>query len=101
MSSNKTTASVGPYLWHEGERAMQEAAGMRAALEQRGGAVLRDHMREQHREFFAQRQQIYVSLLDPAGRPWATLLEGEVGFITSPHPRILAIAALPDVDDPA
>ena len=74
---------------------------MRATLEQRGGAVLRDHMRDQHREFFAQQQQIYLSLLDHAGRPWATLLEGEVGFITSLHPRILAIAALPDADDPA
>jgi predicted pyridoxine 5'-phosphate oxidase superfamily flavin-nucleotide-binding protein len=101
MTSDKTPATVDSCLWHEGERAMQEAAGIRAALEQRGGAVLRDHMPDQHREFFAQRQQIYLSLLDHAGRPWATLLEGELGFITSPHPRILAIAALPDVDDPA
>jgi predicted pyridoxine 5'-phosphate oxidase superfamily flavin-nucleotide-binding protein len=101
MTSNKTPASVDPYLWHEGERAMQEAVGVRAALEQRGGAVLRDYMPAQHREFFAQRQQIYLSLLDQAGWPWATLLEGEVGFITSPHPRILAIAALPGADDPA
>jgi uncharacterized protein len=101
MTSNKTPASADPYLWHEGERAMQEAAGMRAALEQRGGAVLRDHMPDQHREFFVRRQQIYLSLLDQAGRPWATLLEGEIGFITSPHPRILAIAALPVANDPA
>ena len=74
---------------------------MRASLEQRGGDVLRDHMPDQHREFFAQRQQIYLSLLDQAGRPWATLLEGKVGFITAPHPRILAVAALPDAEDPA
>ena len=74
---------------------------MRASLEQRGGDVLRDHMPDQHREFFAQRQQIYLSLLDQAGRPWATLLEGKVRFITAPHPRILAVAALPDAEDPA
>jgi predicted pyridoxine 5'-phosphate oxidase superfamily flavin-nucleotide-binding protein len=87
--------------WHDGERALQAAVGMSAAMEQRGRIVLRDHMPDQHRQFFAERQQIYVSLLDAAGWPWGTVVEGSVGFITSPHARILAIAALPDAADPA
>ncbi len=101
MTSEETAASADPSLWHEGERAMQSATGKRAALEQRGRAVLRDHMPDQHRRFFAERQQVYLSLLDGFGRPWATFLEGEIGFMTSPSPRILAIAALPESTDPA
>ena len=101
MTSEEKTAAADPSLWHEGERAMQETAGAREALEQRGRVILRDHMPDQHRGFFAQQRQIYLSLLDQAGRPWATLLEGEAGFITSPHPNILAIAAVPRADDPS
>jgi hypothetical protein len=70
-------------------------------MEERGRVRLRDHMPDQHRLFFAERTQIFLATLDVSGQPWATLVEGENGFVTSPSPTQLAIAAVPAADDPA
>lgn len=101
MSLDKPDLSGDPNVWHEGERAMQAAVGKRADMEKRGRVILRDHMPDQHRLFFAEREQLFLGLLDEAGYPWATLVEGDTGFITSPAPQILAIATLPEPADPA
>src|SRR5882672_10572 len=67
----------------------------------RGGAGIRDFMPEQHRHFFAQLPYLLVGAVDAAGWPLATLLTGYPGFVQSPDPVTLQIAALPDADDPA
>jgi uncharacterized protein len=67
----------------------------------RGGAGIRHFMPEQHRRFFAQLSYIFVAAIDDAGWPLATLLTGIPGFVQSPDPSTLRIAALPDVGDPA
>ncbi|WP_316224626.1 MULTISPECIES: pyridoxamine 5'-phosphate oxidase family protein [unclassified Bradyrhizobium] len=58
-------------------------------------------MPDQHRLFFADRTQLFLSTLDSSGQPWATLLEGQRGFVTSPTPARLAIAATLPAGDPA
>jgi predicted pyridoxine 5'-phosphate oxidase superfamily flavin-nucleotide-binding protein len=65
------------------------------------GNGIRDFMSEQHRHFFAQLPYLFVGAIDAAGRPLATLLTGNPGFVQSPDPRTLHIAALPDTVDPA
>ncbi len=88
--------------WHEGERRLQAAAGMRERMEDRGRIVLRDHMPEQHRDFFCTREQLFVATLDAAGVPWASVIEGEAGFIgASSSKRLHIAAALPDGDPAA
>ena len=67
----------------------------------RGGAGIRDFMPEQHRHFFAQLPYVFVGAVDSAGWPLATLLTGPPGFVQSPDPFTLHIAALPDAGDPA
>jgi len=67
----------------------------------RGGAGIRDFMPEQHRHFFAQLPYLLVGAVDAAGWPLATLFTGYPGFVQSPDPVTLQIAALPDADDPA
>jgi len=67
----------------------------------RGGGAIRDFMPDQHREFFAQLPYLFVGAVDSAGWPIATLLTGAPGFVHSPDPNTLCIAALPDSDDPA
>ncbi|MGI9409566.1 MAG: pyridoxamine 5'-phosphate oxidase family protein, partial [Hyphomicrobiaceae bacterium] len=57
--------------------------------------VVRDHMPEQHRDFHTSLPFLVVAARDAAGRPWATLLEGPDGFVTSPDPRSLIIDAKP------
>jgi uncharacterized protein len=66
----------------------------------RGGGI-RDFMPEQHRHFFAQLPYLLIGAIDAAGWPLATLLTGHPGFVQSPDPVTLHIAALPDAGDPA
>src|SRR5271168_3176518 len=67
----------------------------------RGAGGIRHFMPEQQRLFFAQLPYIFVAAIDTAGWPLATLLTGKPGFVQSPDPATLCIAALPDVADPA
>ncbi len=67
----------------------------------RGGGGIREFMPEQHRHFFAQLPFLFVGAVDGAGWPLATLLTGRPGFVQSPDPVTLHIAALPDTGDPA
>src|SRR5260370_15555043 len=67
----------------------------------RGGGGIREFMPEQHRHFFAQLPYLFVGAIDAAGWPLATLLTGHSGFVQSPDPVTLQIAALPDTGDPA
>lgn len=98
MSTQSNEQAVSP--WHPGERSMHERLGIASQMEARGRNVLRDHMPEQHRAFFAQLPFIVVGAVDEAGQPWATLLEGEPGFLHSPDPQQLTVAALPGHGDP-
>jgi len=65
------------------------------------GSGIRDFMPEQHRVFFAQLPYLFLGSINAAGWPLATLLTGHPGFVQSPDPVTLHIAALPDVGDPA
>jgi predicted pyridoxine 5'-phosphate oxidase superfamily flavin-nucleotide-binding protein len=80
--------------WHEGERRAQAIVGSAP-----GGAGIRSFMPDQHRAFFAQLPFLVAATLDEAGAPTATLLTGRPGFVQSPDPTTLAIAATRD--DPA
>jgi hypothetical protein len=83
-------------LFHPGEREAQRRAGLEHFS---GGAGIRDFMPDQHRDFFAQLPFVAAATLDEAGAPVATLLTGPAGFVRSPDPRTLEIAAA--LDDPA
>jgi len=61
---------------------------------------LRPYMPEQHRDFFAQLPFLVVGSVDESGQPWASILAGAPGFISSPDPRHLRIAAAPLAGDP-
>jgi predicted pyridoxine 5'-phosphate oxidase superfamily flavin-nucleotide-binding protein len=65
------------------------------------GTGIRDFMPEQHRHFFSQLPYLFLGSIDATGWPLATLLTGHPGFVQSPDPVTLHIAALPDVGDPA
>ena len=86
--------------FHEGELAWQERTGARARLAQAGPRVIRDHMPEQHREFFAQLPLLVAGTVDAQGQPWASVLAGPPGFVDSPDPRQLVVRAQPFPHDP-
>jgi len=84
----------GPF--HPGELAAQALAGVASR-----GAGIRDFMPDQHRVFFGQLPWLLAGVLDRNGWPLATVLAAAPGFVASPNPTALSIAALPSNDDPA
>lgn len=86
--------------FHAGEIAVQQRAGVRERIAAVGPRMLRDLMPEQHRELFGKLPTLWVGSLDRDGRPWASLLLGEPGFVTAPDERHLHIAARPGFGDP-
>lgn len=86
--------------FHAGEQAMHERLGIAARMGEIGSRVIRDHMPEQHRQFYAQLPFVLVGSVDAALRPWASLLVGEPGFLSSPDARRLASTARPMPGDP-
>ncbi|MBV9776952.1 MAG: FAD-binding oxidoreductase, partial [Acetobacteraceae bacterium] len=87
--------------FHAGEQAMQTRAGVRARMDQRAARAIRDFMPEQHRAFFESLLFLPVALDGDGGWPAATILTGPPGFVSSPDPRVLRVAAPPNPADPA
>jgi predicted pyridoxine 5'-phosphate oxidase superfamily flavin-nucleotide-binding protein len=86
--------------FHAGEQALQARAGMRERIERAGRMMIRDFMPDQHREFFAAQPLVFVGSVDAHGRPWASMLTGDSGFMASPDARTLRVNALPAHGDP-
>ncbi len=76
-------------VFHPGEQAMQRLLGVQEKMRVLGSRVIRDYMPEQHRDFFAGLQSLYVGGEDAQGDVWASVLHGETGFIASPDERTL------------
>ena len=55
--------------FHAGEQAIQSTLGVRDKMEQFGQRVIRDHMPEQHREFYNQLPFLFVGHSDKEGWP--------------------------------
>lgn len=81
--------------FHAGELAIQERAGTLAQSAITGRRGIRDHMPDQHREFFAQLPFMMVGSVDATGQPWASVLVGQPGFMRSPDPKTLRVDAHP------
>ena len=80
--------------FHRGEHMAQSRQGVRD-IEDWARKVVRDHLPEQHRDFHTTLPFLVIAARDNADRPWATLLEGPDGFVTSPDNKALSVAALP------
>ncbi len=84
--------------FHVGEQQVQERLGVRA-IENWARKVVRDHLPEQHQAFHTSLPFLVAAARDRRGRPWATLLVGRDGFVTSPDLRTLVIDARPPAGD--
>lgn len=87
--------------WHAGEKMLQHTFNAAERMEELGRRVIRDYMPDQHRAFYQQVPFMVVGAVDDNRRPWATLLEGPEGFVTSADPHHLALATELDPQDPA
>lgn len=93
MSTPIATQASSPF--HEGEQRVQTRLGVRDEIEPWARRVVRPFLPEEHRAFYSQLPFLVVAARDEAGRPWATLLAEEPGFVSSPDPSTLRIAGRP------
>ncbi len=87
--------------WHAGEKTLQQRFLASERMDEIGPRVIRDYMPDQHRDFYHQLPFMLVGAVDADGRPWATVLEGPEGFVSSADPYHLHLAVQPDPHDPA
>ena len=83
-------------MFHPGELAAQARAGVGAP----GSGGIRPFMPDQHRDFFALLPYLFLATVDAEGWPVATVLTGEGGFVGSPDPTTLTVAAGPRAGEP-
>jgi predicted pyridoxine 5'-phosphate oxidase superfamily flavin-nucleotide-binding protein len=101
MPDSQTPPSSAQVLpFHQGEQALQERLGVREAIAQLGDRLIRSFMPDQHRELFVKLPMILLGSVDAAGQPWASVLTGGKGFVTSSDPQHLEIHTLPQTHDP-
>ncbi len=89
-----------PSPFHRGERLVQERMGVRDKVEKLGRRAIRDRLPDQHREFYAELPFVLVGTVDGRGRPWASLVPGRAGFMTTPDDRTLDVGMRPLFGDP-
>ncbi|MEO9517324.1 MAG: pyridoxamine 5'-phosphate oxidase family protein [Paracoccaceae bacterium] len=82
-------------VFHAGETAIQNRAEVPSSHIEKVSVFVRPEMPMQHREFFESLPILHMGFLDDMGRVWASPVFGQSGFMTSPDPRILNVAAVP------
>lgn len=97
MSTFPPNPAPSNFPFHAGELAIQERAGTLASSASMGQRFIRDHMPDQHREFYNQLPFMLVGSVDQGGQPWASMIVGRPGFMNSPDPQTLCVCtkALP------
>ncbi len=81
--------------FHEGELTVQRRLGVLENVHSYAPKFVRNFLPDQHREFYSQLPQIVVGSLDEQGRPWASMVVGQAGFIKSPDRNTLVIDKVP------
>ncbi|KAF9368805.1 hypothetical protein CPC16_005010, partial [Podila verticillata] len=79
-----------PERWHRGERLFQDMVQVREAM-QGASAIFRPFLTDQHKDFVAELNYIFVGSLDEQGRPWVSMVTGLKGFMSSPDIKTLEI----------
>jgi len=94
------SAALSPSPFHAGELAIQRQLGVAERMDAFARKVVRDHMPDQHRTFFAQLPFLVAASVDRQGYPAVTLLAGTPGFAHAPDAKFLQIDRMPDPSDP-
>ncbi|AFL51566.1 putative pyridoxine 5'-phosphate oxidase superfamily flavin-nucleotide-binding protein [Sinorhizobium fredii] len=87
--------------WHEGEMALQRQLGVEARMEEVGYRVMRDHLIDQHREFYPLLPMVVLGAVDQDGDIWATLRAARPGFLHAPDAHRLTVELGRERADPA
>lgn len=86
--------------YHDGEIEVQTRLGVHERSAMLGRRMIRDHLIDQHRKFYADLSFLIASSVDDQGRPWASAISGAPGFLSTPDDKTLSVAASPVPGDP-
>lgn len=86
-------------VFHEGEKAIQSRLGIRDRMEKAGRASIRDHIAEPQQAFLQHLPLFVVGTLDATGRPWASVLTGQPGFVQARDAGTLSVRGRPAYGD--
>ena len=73
--------------YHAGEQELHDRLGRKDHQTNMARKIHRPYMPDQHREFFAQLPLIFAGSVDESGWPWASVLFGQPGFLSTPTDR--------------
>jgi predicted pyridoxine 5'-phosphate oxidase superfamily flavin-nucleotide-binding protein len=98
MANPGWTRTESPF--HAGELAIQARLGAQDQMDKQGRRGIREYFPEQHRQFYTQLPFLIVGTVDSSGNPWASIVVGKPGFLSSPDEYTLRVAAKPLFGDP-
>ena len=101
MHPQALPSPAGASPWHAGELAIQQSVGAVERMDMPGRKFVRSFLLDQHRAFYPLLHFVVLGSVDAQGDAWATLRAGEPGFLHSPDPLTLHVAAARDAADPA
>ena len=87
--------------WHPGEIALQQSAGVAQRMDEIGRRTIRDHLIEQHRQFYPLLPMAVLGSVDRRGDVWATMRTGHPGFLHALDDHHLRLDLPRDENDPA
>jgi predicted pyridoxine 5'-phosphate oxidase superfamily flavin-nucleotide-binding protein len=83
-----------------GEQRVQSRVGVREQVERAGRNMIREELADPQRALFEALPMLVVASMDRAGRPWASILAGQPGFVRSQAPKSLSVTAELNPGDP-
>ena len=86
--------------FHKGELDIQDRLGVRDRVHKMGQRAVRSVLIDQHRAFYAELPFLTLGSVDGDGRPWASIVTGQPGFLSTPDDVTLDVRARPVTGDP-
>ena len=77
--------------WHKGELTIQKRVGTDKCMAEIGPKFIRNHMLQQHRDYFTNLSMLFIGYTDHYSQSRASVLFGDPGFIESPTETELII----------
>ena len=86
--------------FHSGELEVQRRIGVDQQVADIGRRMIRDHLLQQHQDFYRSQHQLLLALVGDHARPWVAMVAGAPGFVTALTPTRLRVDALPLAGSP-
>ncbi|HED32689.1 MAG TPA: flavin-nucleotide-binding protein [Gammaproteobacteria bacterium] len=80
-------------VYHDGEIYLQKRSGVEAIADKLSEIMITDNLSRQQQMFYALLNTLFVASVDKYNRPWASIMTGSPGFLSTPDEKHLKINA--------